>query len=134
MPASAGTVDASSEQGLQEPGGPSRRRLSGILMQFEKTDIAEIIACKCIAPCHDAGSIALDANPTALVINSPLQSHRAPVPWFSKFVSSLSLSCYELPEPDTANIAPRSSPTGAAVCRATAFGRRLKRAGNPSCR
>jgi len=84
MPASAGTVDASSKQGLQEPGGASRRRLSGILKQFEKTDIAEIIACKCIAPRNDAGSIALDANPIALVINSPLQSHRAPVPWFSE--------------------------------------------------
>ena len=77
MPANAGMVDASSEQGFQEPGGASRHRLSGILSRFETTEGAEIIECKCIARWHDANSIALDADPTALVINSPLQSDRA---------------------------------------------------------
>src|SRR3954465_13272633 len=39
-------------------------------------------------------------------------------------------ACYEPPKPDTATFATRPFPTGAAVLRATAFGRRLERAGD----
>ncbi|MGB9368017.1 MAG: hypothetical protein WCE79_18595 [Xanthobacteraceae bacterium] len=73
MPAEAGTVDAG-EAGRYEPGGASCDRLAEIL---SRSGSAEILRYKRIAAWHDAAVIASDAHPGALIISSPLKSHRS---------------------------------------------------------
>jgi hypothetical protein len=64
---------------LQAPGGASRREppvLAGAHRTEEKLEIIKICDCACIAQRRDAVVTASDADP-ALLIESPLQSHRA---------------------------------------------------------
>jgi hypothetical protein len=90
-------VDAD-EAGRYEPGGASCDRLADILGRSGKSENAETPGYKCIAAWHDAAVIASDAHPGALIISSPLKSHRtlAMLGYLSLFHP---LRClYELPE------------------------------------
>ena len=107
-------------------------RLAGIFSRLEKREIAEIVERKCIAPWHDAVSIASDADPSKLNINGPLQSRRTMAAlWFSKLFHPLSLFCHELPEPDVANLPHGRSRPVLPSSRAPAFGRQPKRGRRP---
>ena len=68
-------MDAAKTGGY-EPGGASCDRLAEILSRSGKAESAEILGYKCIAAWHDAAVIASDAHPGALIISSPLKSHR----------------------------------------------------------
>ena len=74
MTAAADTMGAN-EAGY-ELGGTSCDRPGGILNRTGKRESAEILDCKCIAAWRDAAAVGLDADPGALIISSPLQSHR----------------------------------------------------------
>ena len=107
MPTSAGHGGRNSEPGGYKPGGASGHGLLGILSRSEKRKVAEISERKCIARRHDASSIALNADPGALVIDSPLQSRRSSAPCFFRFVSSFRCPVTSY-QNQTLRIAPRS--------------------------
>ena len=61
------------EAGRYQPGGASCDRLAAILGRSGNNESVEIRDCKCIAAWRDAAVIALDADPGAFIINSPLE-------------------------------------------------------------
>jgi hypothetical protein len=75
-------VDASLKQGGYEPGGASGHRLFGILKRSEKRKVAANRERKRIARWRDASSIALDADPSALVILAPCKKPPSSAPQF----------------------------------------------------
>ena len=73
--------------------------LAGVLDRSEDWEMTEICERKRIARWHDAALIAKDADPSALFITSPLQSHHVSDALLPIVVPSPAMPCYELPAP-----------------------------------